>query len=326
MHAAYISELGTPDNIRYGTLPVPDIGPGDVLVRAEAMAVNHVDRFVRSGAYRTRITFPFVIGRDLVGTITETGDEVTQFAIGDRVWSNSLGYDGRQGSFSEYVAVPHDCLYPLPDGVDPAEAVSVLHTTGTAYLGICREGAIGAADTVFIGGAGGGVGSAAVQLAVERGARVFASASPADFGWVRSCGASAVVDYHSDMIAQRLREYAPSGFDLYWDCSGHHDFAATVPLMAMRGRIIVAAGPSSTDRVPTGAMYTHDISIRGFAISNAPAGDLRAAAEQINTMLRAHHIKTRIGRRLALRDAAAAHRLLESESARSLGGRIVIQP
>ncbi len=197
MFAGYIDEVGPSDNIRYGELPVPDIGPRDVLVRAETMAVNHVDRFVRSGEYQTRLTFPFVVGRDLVDTVTAVtavSDDATQFRIGDRVWTNSLGYDGRQGSFSEYVAIPQDRAYPLPDGVDPAEAVSMLHTMATAYLGICREGAIGEGDTVFVGGAGGGVGSAAVQLAAERGARVLASASPEDFDWVRSCGADKVFD------------------------------------------------------------------------------------------------------------------------------------
>lgn len=200
----------------------------------------------------------------------------------------------------------------------------MLHTMGTAYLGICREGGIGYCNTVFIGGAGGGVGSAAVQLAVERGARVLASASPNDFDWVRSCGAQEVFDYHDDALSGELRERRSAGFDLYWDCSGHQDLAETVAVMALGGRIIASAGISSSDRVPTGAMYTHDISIRGFAISNASLDDLGAAAEQINTMLRARRIKSRVGRNLPLADAAAAHRLLESGSLRGLRGRIVI--
>ena len=325
MQAAYIERLGGPDQIRVGTLPDPVAGPHDVLVRAEAMAVNHVDRFVRSGAYRTRVEFPFVIGRDVVGTVVETGSRVTRFAAGERVWSNSLGYAGRQGSFSELVAVPQDRAYHLPDGVDPPHAVSVLHTMGTAYLGLVREGGL-TGGTVFIGGAGGGVGSAAVQLAVAQGARVIASASPDDFDWVRSCGAQEVLDYHDDSLFGSLVECAPSGVDIYWDCSGHHDFEATVPVMAMRGRIIVAAGITSNNEVPTGALYTHDLSIRGFAISNASVHDLGLAAERINAMLRGGKARARIGRDLPLADAADAHRLLESQSARALGGKVVIHP
>lgn len=326
MRAAYVERLGGPGEIRIGTLPDPPLGPDDVVIRAEAMAVNHVDCFVRSGAYRTPLEFPFVIGRDVVGTVVAAGDRVTRVAPGERIWCNSLGYDGRQGSFSELVAVPLDRAYPLPDGVDSAAAVSVLHTMGTAYLGLVREGDLAEGDAVFVGGAGGGVGSAAVQLAAARGARVLASAAPDDFDWVRSCGAQEVFDYHDDSLFDSLHEHAPSGVDIYWDCSGHHDFEATVPIMAMRGRIIVAAGITSSDLVPTGALYTHDLSIRGFAISNAPLGDLRLAADDINAMLAAHRVRSRIGRDLPLAEAAAAHRLMESESARTLGGKIIIHP
>lgn len=326
MHAAYVEELGSPDKIHYGMLPIPEIRPDEILVRAEAMAVNHVDRFVRSGAYQTRRRFPFVIGRDLVGTVVAVGGDVTGLAIADRVWSNSLGYDGRQGSFSEYVAVPQDRAYRLPAGVDTYDAVSVLHTMATAYLGICRYGGVGDGDTVFVGGAGGGVGSAAVQLAAARGARVLASASRDDFDWVRSCGADEVVDCHDSSTVEALRERLPSGFDLYWDCSGHHDFVRTVPLMALRGQIIVAAGIASADQLPTGALYTHDIRIQGFAISNASIEDLRTAAEFINASFIGRGVQTRIGRYLALKEAAEAHRLLETESTSALGGKIIVYP
>jgi NADPH:quinone reductase-like Zn-dependent oxidoreductase len=82
------------------------------------------------------VPFPFVIGRDLVGTaLTPAGT----FAPGDRVWCNGLGHDGRQGSFAQFAAVPVDRLCPLPAGVDPVRAVAVLHTAGTAHLGLFRE-------------------------------------------------------------------------------------------------------------------------------------------------------------------------------------------
>lgn len=95
--AAYITGHGSPDAIRVGELPVPEPGPTDVIVRTEALAVNHVDTFVRSGSYRTHTPFPFVIGRDLVGTVAARGAGVAEFRAGDRVWCNSLGHDGSTG-------------------------------------------------------------------------------------------------------------------------------------------------------------------------------------------------------------------------------------
>lgn len=117
MAAAYITSHGPADSIQAGDLPVPAPGPTDVLVRTEALSVNHVDTFVRSGAYRTHTPFPFIIGRDLVGTVATHGTGVPGFRAGDRVWCNSLGHDGRQGSFAQYALVPVERLYRLPEGV-----------------------------------------------------------------------------------------------------------------------------------------------------------------------------------------------------------------
>jgi NADPH:quinone reductase-like Zn-dependent oxidoreductase len=98
------------------------------------VAVNPVDTYVRTGRSRTPVAFPFVVGRDLVGTVAAVGSEAVPFRVGDRVWCNSLGHEGRQGSFAELAVVPADRLYPLPQGVDPGLAVAVAHPAGTAYL------------------------------------------------------------------------------------------------------------------------------------------------------------------------------------------------
>lgn len=326
MHAAFVDELGPAKSIRYGLLPVPRLADGDVLIRSEAMAVNHVDLFVRSGAYRTPMTFPFVVGRDVVGTVVAVGTEVTRFTPGDQVWCNSLGHHGRQGSFSELVAAPAERVYPLPPGVEAAQAVSVLHSVATAHLGLCREGGLASGDTIFIGGAGGAVGSAAVQLATSLGARVVAAASAADADWVRSCGAETVLDSRSSGLTASLAAQTPTGLSLYWDCAGRQNLIDAVPLMKTGGRIIVSAGLTATTPLPIGAMYTRDVSIRGFAITNATVGELREAADALNALFAARGIATRIGPRLPLSRAAEAHHLLETESGSTLGGKIVVTP
>src|SRR5205823_12714998 len=126
MRAAYIDELGPPENIRYGELATPRPGPTDVLVDVAFTTVNPVDTFVRSGAFATPVDFPFVVGRDLVGTVAEAGGGAPGFAVGDLVWCNSLGHGGRQGATAECAVVPADRLYHLPDGVRPNDAVTVL--------------------------------------------------------------------------------------------------------------------------------------------------------------------------------------------------------
>src|ERR1051325_10535039 len=127
MRAAYITELGSAETIRIGELPRPTVSGSDVLVRTQALSVNYVDTLIRSGRYPTRTPFPFVIGRDLVGIVAACGEGVDRFRAGDAVWCNSLGHDGRQGSFAEYVIVPDDRLYRLPDGADAADTVALVH-------------------------------------------------------------------------------------------------------------------------------------------------------------------------------------------------------
>jgi D-arabinose 1-dehydrogenase-like Zn-dependent alcohol dehydrogenase len=195
MRAAYITELGPADAIRVGELPVPAIGPTDVLVRVEVVAVDPVDTMVRSGAYPTPTPFPFVVGRDLVGTVVVASPGAPGFAPGDRVWCNSLGHDGRQGSFAEYAPVPAERLYHLPAAVDPVAAVAVLHPAATAYLALFHHGALRPGETVYVGGAAGNVGTALTSLARLGGARVLAGARSEDAGWCRSAAAAEVVDY-----------------------------------------------------------------------------------------------------------------------------------
>jgi len=324
MRAAFIRATGGVERIEVGDLPVPRPGPTDVLVRMEASEVNHVDLFVRSGAYRTHTPFPFVIGRDLLGTVVEVGKGVASFQVGERVWCNSLGHHGRQGAFAEYAVVAEDRLYPLPDGVDVKEAVSILHTAATAHIGLVREARLRAGETLFVEGGGGGVGSAVVQIAHAMGARVIATAAPADDAWVKGQGVQAVFDYHSKDVYAQVREVAPDGIDVWWDSSGHNNFTQCLPLLAMGGRAIVMSGlKGGAPTLPIGEMYTRDVTLHGFAISNASVDDLARAAADINRLLASGKLHTRVGATFHLADAAKAHAAMASGDVK---GRIVVVP
>lgn len=324
MHAAFIRETGGIDTIQFGELPVPHPGPTDVLVQLQASAVNHVDLFVRSGAYRTHTPFPFVIGRDLVGTVRACGAGVDTFTPGDAVWCNSLGHHGRQGAYAEYAVVPADRLYRLPAGVQPESAAAVLHTAGTAYLGLVREARAQAGETLFLEGGGGGVGSAILQMARTLGLRVMTSASTQDEAWCRALGANEVLDYHRPDLYEAVRRASPEGIDLWWDTSGHNRFAQCLPLLNQGARILLMSGlQGSEPALPVGALYTRDIRVCGFAISNASTADLAQAARFINRQLAAGALRSRIGATYWLADAAQAQAALAAGQVR---GRILVLP
>jgi NADPH:quinone reductase-like Zn-dependent oxidoreductase len=321
MRAAYITGLGPAEAIRVGELPVPEPGPTDVLVRVEVVVVDPVDTMVRSGGYATPTPFPFVVGRDLVGTVAAAGPGAAGFAAGDRVWCNSLGHGGRQGSFAEYAVVAAERLYHLPAGVDPVAAVAVLHPAATAYLALFRHGGLRPAETVYVGGAAGNVGTALTSLAGSAGARVLAGARPRDAEWCRSAGAAEVVDYRDPELPGRLAALAPGGIDLYVDTSGHLDLPGAIELLADRGRVVLLACGGQRLTLPAGPLYTHDRRVLGFAISGATTAELAEAAAVVNDRLAAGALPARVRAVWPLERAAEAHRAVEG----GLRGRTVLR-
>lgn len=308
--AAYVEQRGPAGSIRVGELPVPDLGPDDVLVAVSEVSVNPVDTYVRSGRYDTPIPLPFIVGRDLVGTVAAVGSAVRGLAEGDAVWANSLGHAGRQGASTELAVVARDRLYRLPAGVDPEAAVAVAHPAVTAYLGWFLRARIRPGWTVFVGGGAGNVGISAIEMARFAGARVVASARDVHTERVLAAGADAMVDYRSPDLADRIATAAPDGVDVYWDTSGTNDTEVAAAVLKPGGRMLVTAARTPVT-VALAPLYTHDITIDGFVISRASAAEFAQAAELINTMLAAGRLTTRITERLPLARAADAHRLME---------------
>ncbi len=308
MLAAFVSQLGAAELIEVGDVPEPVLGPGELLVDVRLTAVNPVDTLVRSGVFRTALRFPFVLGRDCLGTVREIGPGAAGFQIGDLVWCNSLGHEGRTGAASEQVVVPADRLYHLPPGVDPVVAVSVVHPAATAYLALFSQGELRAGETVCIVGAAGNVGSAAVILAHASGARVIAIANPDDADYCRSLGAEVVLDYRAE---QRDRLTELGGVDVWVDTFGANDLRTAVAACNRRGRIIVLAGPESTAVLPTGSLYLKNCSVRGFIISYATTGELATAAGRINELLADGRLRPRAITLVSVHRMAAVHRSLE---------------
>lgn len=324
VHAAYINRLGPPSVIHYGELPAPAVGPADVLVAVTVTSVNRVDTFVRSGGYPTPLPFPFIVGRDLAGVVAQVGKEVRGFQLGDRVWCNSLGHNGRQGAAADRVSVPADRLYQLPGGVSPNDAVAVAHPAATAYLGLFVHGRTRVGDVVVVVGAAGNVGSAAVVQAARAGARVLAVAADRDAEYCRRLGARDVFDYRDPGWAAQVRRAAPSGVDVYLDACGENELGRAVELSAVRGRIILLAGADSSPVLPVGPLYMKDGSVRGFAISRASVHELADAAATINELLADGLLSARAVQTFPLDSAGAVHRRVEREGAH--GTRFLLRP
>ena len=176
MKAAFIRQTGSPENIIYGDLPAPTAGAGQVLVRVQAVAVNPIDTYIRSGLIPLKTPFPYIVGCDLAGVVVEIGPEANRFKPGNRVWGSNQGLLGRQGTFAELAAVEERWLYPVPPGVMDDQAAALALVGITAHLGLVRDARLQPGETLFVNGGTGGVGSTVVQMAKAIGARVITTA------------------------------------------------------------------------------------------------------------------------------------------------------
>ena len=139
MKAAYINHTGAPDVITYGDLPTPKPTTRQCLIKVGAVDVNPIDTYIRSGAIPAKLSYPFILGRDLAGTVVEAGASVKGFKVGDRVWATNQGTEGRPGTFAEFAAVDHRWLHPIPEGISDDDAVALSLVGVTAQLGLVRH-------------------------------------------------------------------------------------------------------------------------------------------------------------------------------------------
>jgi len=331
MKAAFIETTGGPEGIRYGELPTPKPGQGQVLVRVKAAALNPIDLYIRSGMVKMPLPKPFIPGCDLAGTVEAVGPGVKNFRPGDRVWGSNQGLFGRQGSLAEYVCAGEEWLYPTPDGVSDAEAAAVALTGITAHLGLFRCAHLQAGETLFVNGGTGGVGSMVVQMGKTTGARVLTTVgSPEKAELCKRWGAEHVINYKSeDVFAAVQRAVGDKGVNVWYETQREPDFLKTVPVLARRGRMVLIAGRQAQPTFPVGPFYTKDLALHGFAMLNATPQEQRRCADDINRLLAEKKLHAVIGRTFPLAEAAAAHKLLEDNTVHKAGtltGKVVVVP
>ncbi|APW63929.1 NADPH:quinone reductase [Paludisphaera borealis] len=328
MRAAYIEETGTPDVIKVGDLPTPQPGPGQVLVRVRAAALNPIDLYIRSGLVAMPLAFPYVIASDFAGTIDKVGEGVKSHRAGDRVWGSNQGLLGRPGVASEYAVVDEEWLHPTPALLPDVDAAAMAMVGITAHLGLFRTGKLQKGETVYVPGGSGGVGSMVVQMAKAAGARVATSAGHPDrVELCRKLGADLALDYKTDDIPARLREFAPDGIDVWYETQRDPNLEVTVPLLRKRGRMILMAGRAAKPPLPLGSFYPRDCSLLGFAVFNSTAEEQRPCAFDMNRWIEEGRLKPLVGRAFPLEAAAEAHRFLEANTlhaAGSLTGKVVL--
>lgn len=241
MRAAIFDAVGA--SLRVMTVPRPEPGPGEVLVRIAASGLNPLDAKIQAGAApHARQSPPAVLGLDMAGTVEDLGAGVTEFRTGDEVYGLIGGVGGRQGSLAEYVAVHGDLLALKPANLSWREAASLPLVAITAWEGLVDRARVRAGWKVLVHGGAGGVGRLAVQIALSFGAEVAATGSGSSREAIEAMGAT-FIDYRAESVTEYVaRLTGGEGFDLVYDTVGGATLDASFEAIRRFGHVVSALG------------------------------------------------------------------------------------
>ena len=238
--AAFYTEFGGIDKIQVGSLELPEVGEGEVLLRVKAAGINPVDYLIREGYLNGMIpaAFPVVPGWDAAGIVEQVGAGVSRLAVGDEVYGYLRRPTVQRGTFAQYLVVPEGYLAARPENLKWEEAGGIPLAGLTAYQALFSAGHLQAGQTVLILGASGGVGSFAIQLAKHKGAKVVAVASAKNAAFMKDLGADFTVDYAQGNVAEAVRALVPDGVDLIFDCIDGETLPQALPALKPAGKLV----------------------------------------------------------------------------------------
>lgn len=326
MRAWQVHAVGAPEDVlRLGQVPDPEPGPGELLVRVDAVALNFPDVLMCTGRYQVKPELPFTPGLEVAGTVVAAGPDAA-YGPGDRVLG---GPDLPRGGLAELAVLPPGGAFPVPPGMPADEAAGLLITYQTAYVGLHRRAALRAGETLLVHAGAGGVGSAAIQVGLAAGATVIATAGgERKVATCRELGAHEVIDSRAEDIAARVKELTGGrGADVIWDPVGGDVFDASRRCVAFEGRLVVVGfAGGRIPEVPAGHVLVKNYSVVGLHWGLYREHDpqvVLAAHEALTRLYAEGRIRPLVSERVPMAAAAAA---LTRLATRATVGKVVVEP
>lgn len=321
MLAVHAMRAGGPEVLEVVDLPVPAPGRGEILIRQEAVGLNFIDTYFRSGLYP--VPMPAVLGVEAAGTVEAVGEGVTRFSPGDRAAYAA----GALGGYAQVRTYRADRAVKVPETVSARQAAAALLKGMTAEFLLRRCRPVRAGETILVHAAAGGVGLILVQWAKALGARVLATAgSDHKAAIARDHGADEVILYRQEDVAARVRALTDgAGVPVAYDGVGADTFQGSLASLARRGLLVSygnASGPAPAFaplRLMKGSLYVTRPSLADYV---ATTEELDESAGALFEMLASGAVKVEVGQEFALADARAAHEALEAR--RTVGSTLLI--
>ena len=324
MKAIVIEAFGDADVMKLKEVPDPEPSEGQVLVKIAAAGVNPVEVYVRSGKYATVPDLPFTPGGEGAGTIEQVGPGVEGVRVGDRVFFLGSAAGGMQGSYAERVVCKAEQVYALPPTVDLKAAAAVPIAYGTAYRALFDRARAKPAEAVLVHGATGGVGLAAVQLAVAAGCTVYGTGgSEAGRQLVLDNGAAEAFDHGADGYADRIKAATGGrGVDVVIEMLANVNLDRDLDLLTQGGRVAVVGSRGRVEIDPRKAMGK-GLDILGMSLRNADTAGLKRMYAAIAAGLKAGALRPVVGEAFPLSRAPDAHRRVMEDGSH---GKVILVP
>ncbi|MDA1359032.1 NADP-dependent oxidoreductase [Glycomyces luteolus] len=305
MRAVVVTDFDTEPSL--AELPVPEPGPGEVLVRLAAAGVNPFDWKVIEGAMRDSVehAFPLVLGSDGSGTVERVGEGV-DLEPGDRVFGQFMDLEHGRGSYAEYAVTKASKLARLPAGL-PFDVAAALPTAGAAAHDFVEGTGIGPGQTLLVNGASGGVGQAAVQLAAAQGVRVIGTTDPETAAYLRELGAAETVDFTVGPAADQVGAAHPGGIDAIVDLISDPGEIEPIAALLKPNGVIVSSN---------GAVDAEVLAARGLRGANLYANARPATLASLADAVERGQLHLRIDFKVPLEDAADALARLKAGKSR----------
>lgn len=253
MKAQVINKFGDCSVFEIAEVAKPEVIPGHVLIQVKATSVNPIDTKIRSGVVSAVAPqFPAVLHGDVAGVVTEVGEGVTEFKVGDEVYGCAGGFKGTGGALAEYMLADVQLLARKPKNLTMAQAAALPLVTITAWEALYNRGNVQKGQTVLVHAATGGVGHVAIQLAKLAGAKVFTTASSEEKLQIgKSLGADAAINYREQSVEDYVKEYTDGkGFDIVFDTVGGDNLDRSFQAAALNGTVLAIAARSTHDLSP----------------------------------------------------------------------------
>ena len=328
MKAILVREHGGPEVLRLEDLPDPTPKPDQVVVRLEAVGVNPVDVYIRTGAYARKPALPFIPGSDAAGQVESVGMNVKTFRPGDRVFIHGTAAEHTHGhyggAYAEKAVCNLDHLYRLPAQVAFGQGAAMGVPYATAYRALFHRAQARPGETVLIHGATGGVGIAATQIAHAHGITVLGTGgSDEGLASVRESGADAVFNHtKAGYLDEIMRATGGRGVDIVLEMATHLNLDKDLGLLANHGRIVVIGNRGRVEIDARQAMGK-DASILGMTLFNISDADMASINAYMVAGLANGTLKPVVGKQFPLADAAKAQDAVMAPGAH---GKIVLVP